>query len=108
MNTLAPADGLEQAPPLPAINDIKPGKNYPGCVVIDETVKGKNVQIKFLLQSYFIGMYAAIYEGGRLVCQSGDHNNRSFVTELRNDLRKAVARGAAVSILSLRPVKTKP
>ena len=100
------ANGVEAAPPLPTFKDIKPGKNYPGCVVIDETVEGKNVQIKFLLQSYFVGMYAAIYQGGALVGQSGDHNNRSFVTKLRNDLRKAVARGATVNILSIRPVVT--
>lgn len=86
---------------------IKPGENYPTNVTITETADGKTVKVKFLLQSYFVGMYCAIYVGdGGMPHQTGDHNNKTLVTKLKKDISKALKRGATVEIGSLAPVKT--
>ena len=80
---------------------IKPGENYPSSVTITE--EGKT--IKFCLQSYFVGMYYAIYIDGLCVCQTGDFNNKKCVAGLKKNIAKAIARGATVEIGSLQLVK---
>lgn len=81
------------------IDDIKPGKTYPSQVVVTE----KDGQVvKFCLNSFYVGMYCAIYVNGNLAMQSGDHNNKTFATKLKKDLKKAVARGATVEIEGIR------
>ena len=85
---------------------LKPGVNYPNHAFVDEMVAGQRVVIKFNLQSYVSGMYAAIYADNQLVSQTGDHNNKSFVTRLKNDLKRAIERGAKVELGQLVPIKT--
>jgi hypothetical protein len=90
---------------------IKPGKNYPARVSIRETCEGKPVQVEFLLQSYAVGMYCAIYfnrdsSPNTQPHQTGDHNNCLFVRKLKRDVAKAVERGAVVEIGEIRLVKT--
>lgn len=89
-----------------ALKAIVPGKTYPAEVIITETVEGKEMVVKFCLQSYFVGMYRAVYLDGRLALQDGDHNNKSCVAGLKNDIQKALKRGAKVEIGTIRPVKT--
>jgi len=87
-----------------ALAQIKPGKNYPASVSVTEK---DGHRIKFLLQSYFVGMYCAIYtDEGRLPFQTGDHNDKTFVGKLKRDLARATKRGATVEIETLLPVKT--
>lgn len=81
---------------------IVPGKTYPSEVEITE--KDGRV-IKFLLNSYYCGMYCAIYANGNLAMQTGDHNNKKFTTGLKRDVIKALKRGAIVEIDSVRDVK---
>lgn len=88
--------------------EIKPGKNYPAFTRITETVEGKEMVISFALQSYYVGMYAAISIPGQSLIQSGDHNNKSFVTKLKKDIKKAIDRGATVEIGEIRLIKTTP
>lgn len=89
-----------------ALKAIVPGKTYPAEVIITETVEGKEMVVKFCLQSYFVGMYRAVYLDGRLALQDGDHNNKSCVAGLKKDIQKALKRGAKVEIGTIRPVKT--
>ena len=85
------------------LKDWKPGVNYPGSVEVTEP---DGNQIKFLMQSYFVGMYCAIYfPGSSQPHQTGDHDNTGFSRKLKKDLKNALARGAKVVISSLRPVK---
>ena len=90
---------------------IVPGKTYPLSVVITEPAgTGKpeaGYVVKFLLCSYLVGMYCAIYfNGSSQPRQCGDHNNKGFVTKLKKDIAKAIARGAKVEISGIQPVKT--
>jgi len=82
---------------------IRPGKTYPRSVEITETDNGEETQIKFLLQSYYVGMYCAIYTGPGVPHQVGDHNNRRLVTRLKRDIVKAIQRGAKVEIGTISP-----
>ena len=88
--------------PLDQIKAIKPGVNYPSFVCIEEP---DHQVIKFLLQSYFVGMYCAIHVGDSRMpaVQTGDRNNKTFVTKLKRDLNKALVRGATLQIGALRP-----
>ena len=89
------------------LKEIKAGKNYPTSVTITEDFDGKEVTIKFLLQSYIVGMYCAIHFPNETIPhQTGDHNNKTFVTKLKKDIKKAIARGATVEIGSIVPIKT--
>lgn len=99
------------------LGTIKPGKNYPSFVKITEPwppakiagteVQGKMTEVRFNLCSYVVGMYAAIYFPGQSQpVQTGDHNNKSFVTKLKKDIQRAIKRGATVEISGIRPVKT--
>jgi len=84
---------------------IVPGKTYPREVVVTETFKGKLMEVKFLLQSYMVGMYCAIHvNGGPIPMQTGDHNNKSCVTRLKKDIAKAIERGAKVEISAIVPI----
>jgi hypothetical protein len=82
---------------------IKPGKTYPRSVDITEMYDGEEMKIRFLLQSYCVGMYCAIHAGPGVPCQTGDHNNRNFVTKLKKDVVKAIQRGAKVEIGTIYP-----
>jgi hypothetical protein len=85
------------------LSAIKPGKNYPAMV----RVKDNGEEVKFLLQSYYVGMYAAIYFPGETTpLQCGDSDNSTFVQKLKKDLAKALERGAEVEIGEIRPVVT--
>lgn len=85
---------------------IKAGVNYPSSIVITETFKGKEMKTMFHLSSYFVGMYCAIYCNNKLANQTGDHDNKKFVTTLIRDIKKAIKRGASVEIGLVRPIKT--
>ena len=86
---------------------IKPGINYPSKVTVEEVVDGKTMLVKFLLQSYAVGMYCAIYVNSEHPpAQIGDHNNKKVVTSLKKDLAAAIKRKAKVTIGTLQPVKT--
>lgn len=86
--------------------EIKPGINYPRSVRIKEVVKGETLDVRFVLQSYEVGMYCAIYTPDNSIpAQVGDHNNKTFVGKLVKDITKAIARGADVEISSLDYVK---
>ena len=84
-------------------NQIVPGKTYPSQV---EVIEKDGNRAKFLLQSYIVGMYCAIYfNNATIPAQTGDHNNKSFVSKLKKDLIKALDRGAIVTIGEIRVVK---
>jgi hypothetical protein len=52
-------------------------------------------------------MYAAMYIDGKILLQTGDHNNKSFVAKLKKTIAAAIARGAKVEISSpFVPVKS--
>ncbi len=90
------------------LDAIKPGVNYPSCVHITET-KGKKMDVKFLLNSFMVGMYCAIHiNGGSMPVQTGDHDNKKFVTGLKKDIFRAIKRGAKVEIDALYPCKLFP
>jgi len=92
---------------LNKLKEIKPGKNYPAMVKIVEEVNGKEHEIKFLLESYAVGMYSAMYVDDALEGQSGDHNNSTFVRNLKRDVKNALDRKTkSVEIGIIRPVKT--
>jgi hypothetical protein len=82
---------------------IVPGKTYPSIVKISEKVNDKSTEIKFLLQSYYVGMYSAIYCDGQLVIQTGDNDNKKFVMKLKKDISKAIKRGVTVEIGTITP-----
>jgi len=85
---------------------IKAGKNYPASVVVEETVAGKPLKLCFFLNSFYVGMYCAIHiNDATIPHQTGDHNNKSFVSRLKRDLARALERGAEVTIGSIRPCK---
>ena len=87
------------------LKQIIPGKTYPRYVTITETIDVKLTEVRFLLQSYYVGMYCALHFGqGDIPHQCGDHNNKTFVGKLKKDIEKAVARGAEVLIESISPV----
>jgi hypothetical protein len=89
------------------LKQIIPGKTYPRCVTITETVNGKFLELRFMLQSYCVGMYCAIhFDRGSVPHQCGDHDNKKFVRGLKNDIARAVSRGAEVTIESISPVVT--
>lgn len=79
---------------------IKPGKTYPNAVYVTETIDGEECKIRFLLQSYYVGMYCAIYvsESTRIPHQTGDHDNKRIVRRLKKDVKAAIGRGAKVEI----------
>lgn len=85
------------------IDDIKPGKTYPSSVVVTEK---DGMVVKFCMNSFFVGMYCAIYVNGSLATQNGDHNNKGFCTKLKKDLKAALARGATLEISGIRNVQT--
>lgn len=87
------------------LKEIKPGVNYPASVTVKEKVEGKDTTVSFLLQSYYVGMYCSIGINGEHAHQCGDHNNKTFVRKLVQDIRSAIKRGASVEIGTLRPVK---
>jgi len=104
MNTLVSDKQLEEK-----LKEIKPGKDYPSSVYIEEDTDKGLMKVQFYLQSYLVGMYAAIYvNGSTSPAQSGDHNNKTFVTRLKKDLTAAIKRGAKVEIGPILPVKTEP
>ena len=81
------------------LKEIVPGKTYPNYVKVTEL----NKQIEFHLQSYVCGMYCAIHIDGSSIpaVQTGDRNNKKFVTGLKKDLKKALDRGATITIGSI-------
>lgn len=84
------------------IKSIVPGKTYPSQVEIIEKDGNKVI---FLLQSYFVGMYCAIYFNNEtLPSQTGDYNNKSFVGKLKKNIIKALGRGATVTIGETREI----
>lgn len=85
---------------------IKPGVNYPRCVNVVEVVKGQPHETSFRLQSYWVGMYCAIYVNGSLAMQTGDYDNKRFVATLKRDLKAAIQRGAEVTCGCIFPIKT--
>ena len=85
---------------------IVAGKTYPHNVKITEDYKGKKMVVSFNMQSYFVGMYCAMYLDGKLASQTGDHNNKGFVTKLRKDILAADKRGAEIEISGIDNIKT--
>jgi hypothetical protein len=83
------------------LKTIKPGKNYPADV---EVIEKNGMKVKFCMNSFFVGMYCAIYVNGNLASQTGDYDNKKFCTDLKKDLTKAIARGAIVEISSIRSI----
>lgn len=91
---------------LDVIKSIKPGENYPSFVLIEAKVKGQKLKLKFLLNSFYVGMYCAIYINDAVVPQqTGGYDNKKFVRGLKRDITKAVERGAKVTIGQMRSVK---
>jgi hypothetical protein len=89
------------------LKQIIPGKTYPRGVTITETVDGKFLEVRFLLQSYVVGMYCAIhFDRTSVPHQTGDHDNKKFVRSLKKDILKALERGADVTIESISPIVT--
>ena len=85
------------------LKEIKPGKNYPGsvCIVEPRTSELATLDVedpdkrtvRFYLNSFFVGMYCAIYFPGQtLPHQNGDNDNKKFVRGLIKDIKKAIAR----------------
>ena len=92
---------------MSALDDIKPGVNYPTTVEITEVFGGEEVTVRFILQSYYVGMYCAIYFPNMQIPQQvGDYDNKRFVTKLKRDIKRAIERGAEVEIGDILPVKT--
>ena len=85
--------------------EILPGETYPRFVRINEKISGKQQELCFYLQSYFVGMYCAAHINGRLVQQGGDSNNKTFVTRLKKDIKNAVKRGAKAEVMDVSLVK---
>ena len=85
--------------------EILPGETYPRFVKITEKILGKQCEVCFYLQSYYVGMYCAIHIDGGNARQLGDQNNKTFVTKLKRDIRKAIKRGAKVEIAKVSLVK---
>ena len=89
------------------LKQIKAGTNYPTNVTITENIEGEETTVKFILQSYIVGMYCAIYFGNETMPhQTGDHNNKTFVGKLKKDIKAAIERGAKVEIGTIAPIKT--
>ena len=89
------------------LEQIVPGKTYPYSVYIQEVINGKVIKIKFLLQSYVVGMYCAIHvEDSTQSFQTGHQNQKSFTAKLKKDIVKAITRGATVEIGPIQNVKT--
>ena len=84
---------------------IIPGKTYPSDITITETIEGKPMVVKFCMNSFIVGMYCCIYVNGEVACQSGDNNNKSVVTRLKKDVKKAISRGASVEFGDIREIK---
>lgn len=91
-----------------ALKLIVPGKTYPDEVTISEEVNGKPMVVKFCFNSFFVGMYCCIYINGNVARQGGDRNNKSCITSLKKDLKRALSRGAEVEIGTIRQVKVFP
>lgn len=99
MNTISPELQTK-------LDSIKPGVNYPRSVKIVESVEGKGVELVFLLQSYCVGMYCAIhFNKAPIPHQTGDHDNKKFVTGLKRDIKKAIERGATVELGTIAEVE---
>ena len=96
----------KQQKALLTLATIKAGVNYPARVTITEKVKGKPYVVEFLLNSFYVGMYAAIHVNGQLAGQTGDYNNKRFVTQMKRDIAKAIGRGATVDFGPVFPVKS--
>jgi hypothetical protein len=84
------------------IKAIKAGKQYPSYVKVTEP---GNPTVEFHLNSFYVGMYCAIYVNGKVAAQTGDHNNKKCVAGLKKDLLNAIKRGATVELGSIRDCK---
>lgn len=87
---------------LKQLKEIKPGKTYPSYVTVTEP---DGTVIEFICNSFFSGMYCAIYVNGSLGGQTGDHDNKKFCKKLKQDVKKAIARKAKVAIGFIRDCK---
>jgi hypothetical protein len=87
------------------LEQIQPGVNYPTSVNITEKVGDRSFTLSLNLYSYRVGMYCAIYQDGHCINQTGDHDNRRFVRDLKGDIGHAIKRGAVVEIGAIRPVQ---
>ena len=85
------------------LKHIVPGKTYPAYVKVAEP---EGMVVEFHLNSYFVGMYCAIHVNGELAQQTGDYDNKKFCKNLKRDIKKALERGATVTIGSIRQCKT--
>ena len=79
------------------LKTIKPGKTYPRYAKVTEK---DGMTVEFHLNSFYVGMYCAIHINGKEMpaMQTGDNNNVKFCRGLKQDLAKAIARGATVEI----------
>lgn len=84
------------------LKSIVPGQTYPTSVNITET---DGTVVRFVHQSYIVGMYCAIYVNGQLATQGGDHDNKKHVARLKRDIVESDKRGATIEIGSVIPVK---
>jgi hypothetical protein len=87
-----------------ALKEIIPGKTYPAEVTVSEEVNGTPMVVKFCFNSFYVGMYCCIYINGNVAQQGGDRNNKSCMTSLKKDLKRALSRGAKVEIGDIRNV----
>ena len=85
--------------------EILPGETYPKFVKITEKVGGKQLEVRFYLQSYYVGMYCAMHFNRGSAQQLGDNNNKTFVAKLKKDINGAIKRGAEVEIANVSLVK---
>lgn len=91
---------------IETLKTIKPGKNYPSYVKVEEKDKsGKPMVVEFHLNSFYVGMYCAVHINGRVSTQVGDHNNKKFCAALKKDIAKAIERGATVEVSGVRDCK---
>lgn len=88
------------------IAEITPGVNYPISVEITESVEGTPVTIRFLLNSFVVGCYMAIYFPNQsLPTQVGDYDNKKTVRLLKKEMLRALKSGGKVEIGAIRPIK---
>lgn len=89
------------------VKAIVPGKTYPTRVTFTEP-DGK--EFKFLLHSYYVGMYLAIYarhsssESWLGPDQSSHRDQKRVTSHIKRDITSALKRGAKVDIGSIAEV----
>lgn len=87
------------------LDAIKPGKTYPKSVEITEKVNGKDMVVRFDMNSFYVGLYACVKVNGQLASQAG-HTPKYFTNKLKKDIVSALARGATIEIGTISDIVT--